>query len=295
MKKSFSTRFIKESITKPIFEKYIIIFVLALFSLSALANPRLASKKQIGMFLNSKTCVVIDNGSMLYNVFVKNAVEKHWKLTEFEFIDRQEFDKRRFNSKYSFIVLMKVIFDKDPSGVSYDYLNLVLGDSSKNITDMPELCSIPLSYSNNNNIKYGYVIPSIIKFMQIHVNTLSKKHFRISLEGLKYYNSTKSLKKKELLLNKDMMAMDANSTEKINTVYKHKVKLMTTSEIESELANNNAINYYNFHVGPSPDSETGKCFDMIFDTAGNLYYFNSRKITNDNKDGFNQKDLSQIW
>ena len=38
----------------------------------------------------------------------------------------------------------------------------------------------------------------------------------------------------------------------------------------------------------------GKCFEMIFDVEGNLYYYNSRKITNDNEDGFNLKDFNHI-
>jgi hypothetical protein len=290
-----STHGLKRLTANIFFKRYIFIFVLSLFGLGAIANPHLASKKQIGMFMNSKTCVVLDNGSMLYNVLLKNAVEKYWKSTKFEFIDQVEFEKQRFDSKYSFIILMKVVFDKDPSDVSYNYINLVLGDTARNMTEMPELCSIPLLYSSDNNIKYGYAIPAIIKFMQKHVITLNDKHFLISLRGLKYYNGLKSCKSKVLLLNKDMMAMDANSTEEIKSVYKYQVKLLTTPEIESELATNNTNLLFNFHVGPSADSKSGKCFDMIFDSEGNLYYYNSRMITNENKDGFNQKDFSYIW
>ena len=115
-----------------------------------LANPPLASKQQIGMFKNSKTCVVLGTGSISYDMYIKDAVQKYWKSTEFEFIDQQEFDKRRFNSKYSFLVLMKGVYDKDPGGVSYNYISLVLGDATTDMTKMPELCSIPLSYSDDN-------------------------------------------------------------------------------------------------------------------------------------------------
>jgi hypothetical protein len=33
---------------------------------------------------------------------------------------------------------------------------------------------------------------------------------------------------------------------------------------------------------------------MIFDVEGNLYYYNYRKITNDNPDGFNLNDFNNI-
>jgi hypothetical protein len=274
--------------------KYILVFAFGLFSLGVLADPPLASKQQIGMFINSKTCVVIEDGSISYNVHIKDAVQKYWKSTEYEFIDQQEFNKRRFSSKYSFLVLMKGVFDKDPGGISYNYISLVLGDSAIDMTNMPELCSIPLAYSDDNNIDYGYAIPSIVKFMQKHAKNLETKRLIISVEGLKYYNTTKGFKDRVLLLNKDMMAPDANSPEKIKPVYPYYVKLLSTSEIQAELDKNPTNTLINFHVGPTQDRGSGKCFEMIFDVEGNLYYYNSRKITNDNKDGFNLKDFSHI-
>jgi hypothetical protein len=272
----------------------ILTFALGFFSLGVLANPQLASKQQIGMFINSKTCIVLEDGISSYNVYIKDAIPKYWKSTDFEFINQQEFEKRRYDSKYSFVMLMKGVFDKDPSGVSYNYISLVLGDTTKNMTNMPELCSIPLSYTDDNNIDYGYVIPSIVKFMQKHAKNLEKDRFLISLKGLKYYNGSSRLKEKVLLLNKDLMASDADSPEKIKTVYPYQIKLLSTSEIEAVLAKNPTNTLFNFHVGPNQNTGAGKCFEMIFDVEGNLYYYNNRKITNDNKDGFNLKDFNQI-
>ena len=274
--------------------KYFFVIVLGCISLSTFANPPLASKQQIGMFINSKTCVVLESGSISYNVYIKDAVQKYWKCTEYEFIDQQEFEKRRYDTKYSFLVLMKGVYDKDPGGVSYNYISLVMGGAANDMTDMPEICSIPLSYSDDTNMDYGYAMPSIIKFMQKHAKNLETKRFMISMNGLKYYNTTSGFKDKVLLLNKDMMAPDANSPEKIKTVYPFYVKLLTTSEIQAELASNPTSTLFNFHVGPTQKSGAGKCFEMIFDVEGNLYYYNYRKITNDNPDGFNLSDFHNI-
>jgi hypothetical protein len=277
-----------------IFKKYLLLLVLGFISLGALANPRLASKQQIGMFKNSKTCVVLGTGSVSYDMYIKNAVQKYWNATEFEFIDQQEFDKRRFNSKYSFLVLMKGVYGKDPAGVSYNYISLVLGDVATNMTDMPELCSIPLSYTDDNLSDYEYVIPAIVKFMQKHVRNLEFHRFMISLQGLKYYNGKSGFKDKVLLFNKDMMASNADSPEKIKTAYPNYVKLITPSEIQQELVASPSNALFHFHVGPNKNAGAGKCFEMIFDVEGNLYYYNSRKVTNDNQDGFNLKDFKHL-
>ncbi len=274
--------------------KYFFIFALGLLSLGALASPRLPSKQQLGMFKNSKTCVVLENGIISYNMYIKDAVQKYWKSTEFEFIDQQEFEKRRFDSKYSFLVLMKGVYDKDPGGISYNYISLVLGDVANDMTNMPEFCSIPLSYSNDKDTDYGYVIPSIVKFMQKYVKKIEKKHFVISIEGLKHYNHSAKLKNKVLLINKNKLATDANSPEKIKAVYPYYFKLLNTSEIQAELNTNPINTLFNFHVGPTQNTGAGKCFEMIFDVEGNLYYYNYRDITNDNENGFNLKDFQNI-
>ena len=274
-------------------KRYILGFTLGLLCLGVMANPPLASKQQIGMFKNSKTCVVFEDGISFYNAYIKDAVQKYWKSTDYEFIDQKEFEKRRTDAKYSFIVLMNGAYDKDPGGVSYTYINLVLGDISDNLTRMPEFFSLPISYSGDDEADYEYVIPAIVKFIQIHMKNLEKDRFSISLNGLKYYNKT-GFKDKVFLLNKDKMASNADSPEKIKTGSPYYVKFLTSAEIQKELTVNPTNTLFHFHVGPPKDAGAGKCFDMLFDVEGNLYYYSSRKITNNNPDGFNLNDFKNI-
>jgi hypothetical protein len=274
----------------------LLLFIISLgfFSLGASANPKLASKQQIGMFKNSTLCVVLEDGTITYNILIKEAVEKYWKSTDFVFISQEEFNQRHFDSKYSFLVLMKGVLDNDPDGVSYNYLSLVLGDKSADLTNMPELCSFPISYSDDNTMEFGYVIPAMVKFMQKHALNLESHRFMISLRGLKYYNGSSSFKNKVLLLNKNVMALNANSPEKIKSTYPYYVKFLNGDEIQKEIASDPSNALFNFHVGPAQKDAAGKCFEMIFDVYGNLYYYNSRKITNENKDGFNLKDFRKL-
>ena len=276
------------------FSKSILIFVFSFLFFGALANPQIANKQQIGLFKNSKTCVVLETGSISYNVLITDAVQKHWKLTEFEFIDQEKFELRRHDSQYSFIVLLKGVYDKDPAGVGYSYLSLVLGDPAYDIADMPELCSFPLSYAGEMDKEFGYVIPSMIIFMQKHVNNLENHRLLISINGLKYYNSMTSFKDKVLLLDKNSLSSDADSPEKINTVYPYYVKLLDVSEIQKELNANPVNTVFNYHVGPAENSGSGKCFEMIFDTDGFLWYYTFRAVTNLNEDGMSLKDFQRL-
>lgn len=293
MKKIRVKKGIRQSIAGNL-KTFLFIISFAFFSLGVMANPKLVSKQQIGMFKNSTTCVVLENGIISYNAFIKEAVEKHWKYTDFEFITQTEFNKRRFDSRYSFLVLMKGVYEKDPDGVGYNYISLVLGQNVEDITDMPEICSIPFSYAGDSETYFGYAIPAIVKFMQKHAKNLESKRFLIALRGLKYYNHNTPDKNKVLLLNENQMAPDANTLEKIKTVYPYYVKLLTPSEIQTELDTDPVNTMFNFHVGPTKETGSGKCFEMIFDVEGNLYYYNYRMVTNEDKDGLTLKDLRSI-
>jgi len=276
-----------------IFIKLSFISFLLIHNFGAFANNPLATKQQVGMFKNSKTCVVVDGGMSFFNTPIRNAVKSFWKSTEYEFIDQAEFDKRKTDTKYSFIVLLDGAYDKDPGGVSYKFLSLVLGDPSGNLAKMPEFCSIPLSYSDDNDADFEYIIPIVIKFMQIHVKNLEKDRLPISINGLRYYNKT-GFNDKILALNKDKIAPNADSPEKIKSVSSYKVKLLSVEDIQKEMEASSQNTLFHFHVGPAHDAGAGKSFDMLFDINGNLFYYNFRKITNDNPDGFNLNDFNNI-
>jgi len=293
MKKPVLFNLISAVMKGKLFRKCIFVFSLGFFALVAMANNPLATKQQIANFKNSKTCVVMESGVSFFNAPVKDAVQKYWKATGYEFIDQKEFEKRGVDPTFSFIVLTEGAYDKDPGGVSYSYISLLLGDASGNLTKMPEFCSIPLSYSGDLDADYEYAIPAIIKFMQIHLRNLEKDRLPISINGLKYYNKT-GFKDKVLLLNKEKMASTVDSPEKIKAVYPYDFRLFSTSEIQEKLASSPINTLFHFHVGPPQGAGAGKCFEMLFNVEGNLFYYNFRKITNDNPDGFNLNDFNNI-
>ena len=66
----------------------IIISFLCSFSAFSFSQNSVGTPEQIKSFFKTKTLVVFDeNPFSEANVQLKNAVDKNWKLTEFEFID----------------------------------------------------------------------------------------------------------------------------------------------------------------------------------------------------------------
>jgi hypothetical protein len=254
----------------------------------------LATDEEIGLFMNSTTCLVLEDGDVSYNILMKDAVENFWEITDFEVIDKEEFKERRLDSKYSFLVLVKSSYDEDPEGVEYNFLNLLLGRNTAEMEDMPELASIPLSYTSDAEVGYAYAIPSIIQFLQRHVRTLKSKRTRIKMCGLNYYNRSRKFKDKALLLREDHMAPEISKVSEIKDVYPYYVMLLTADEMAEELEGDKPNVLFLHHVGPESNDAAGQCFEMIFTQNGELYYNNSREVTNIDSDGFTKRDLRKI-
>ena len=68
---------------------------------------------EIMQFGASKTCIVLeDNPFSEYNLSIKDAVNSYWKITPFEFISVKDFNVRRLNQAYSFLVITQTNSEK---------------------------------------------------------------------------------------------------------------------------------------------------------------------------------------
>jgi hypothetical protein len=90
------------------------------------------------------------------------------------------------------------------------------------------------------------------------------------------------------------LAEEVGTLFKIKAAYPNYVELLTVQTLEERLAQNPENTLFLHHVGPGNLTSAGKCFEMIFDVEGTLYYYNHRQITNASEDEFNKKDLKRI-
>ncbi|MDP4186964.1 MAG: hypothetical protein Q8907_10600 [Bacteroidota bacterium] len=254
------------------------------------------TRKQISVLLKSKTYVVLDNPTSGFSVALKKAVQEDWKLTPYEFISDQDFQKLRYDSNSSFLVFTKTKFEKDEEGVYYNFINLLLGDTTKDITLMPEFASVPVSYVFTSDGDYLYKFPVIIRFIQDHVKLIDLSPNNSRMKFLRYYNKNiKQIKSKTLLLTQGDIAKGIDPAS-IATLYKHPVKIVSHKEIEQAINQKSPDMLFLHKVGPSDeDVKTGRSYVLIFGTDDSkLYYFNYHDISAKEPDGFTKDDFERI-
>lgn len=279
--------------------KRITLFVLLVTSVftGAFSKDHLPSEEDYKAFLKSKTLVVMDTNPMSdFNFKIKEVMEDVWTVTDYDFISQQEFEDKKGDPSYSFLLSTTVTFSMDKTKARYTFLSLLLGKSETEVRDLPDLCSIPLSYLRVEDDSYAYKMEAFVRFIQDHVNLMIAQPDLIKANVFKYYNKNiKSLKDKTLYLVKDDLASDVNTLSKINNLYPYNVKLVTQEEVEQALKRKDPNVVILHKVGPEGTKYKARCYKILVGAADSrFYYFDYHMINKKNPDGLLAKDLKQM-
>jgi len=265
-------------------------------SLHAQQNKQV-TKEQLELFKKSTTYVVMDNDPLLgYNITVKSAMEKYWKITPFKFISTDEFESQRKDKTKSFLLLTRTTLTKDKENTDYLYMNLLMGDNVENINDMPEILTLPISYTGVEENSYVYKMGVMVRFAQEHAKTLLASDRITQYRDLKYYNrNIRDIKKKILLLEKSDLAEEVNTIEKIKAIYPYDVRIVSSSEIEKAVMDRTPNTLIAHQISPGPEDKIGRCYKIIYGVDDNkIYYYYFVKISDVRPSGFLAFDFKRF-
>jgi hypothetical protein len=270
-------------------------FVIPAFILSAQAP--FPDETEIKQFKSSRTCVVLeDDPFSSYNVYIKEAVKASWEITPYEFISVKDFNVRRLNPAYSFIVLTQTNFDKDKSHGLYNFLNLLQGKDVNKLSEMPEICAIPLSFAGVSDLVYSYKLGPILSFMQKHARLILDDPSMTLRKYLKYYNKNiPDITGKTILVTQDDLTPEISTIKKIKAIYSSDIKIVTDEEIDDAIENKTPNTLILHKVGPMGDRESGFCFIMLIGVNDSqMYYYHLHEIDKANPNGLLASDLKRL-
>lgn len=279
-------------------KKYFLPITLVFFTILLEGQAPFPDKDEIKQFVASKTCVVLeDDPFSSFNVYMKEAMKACWKITPFEFIDIADFNARRLKTDYSFIVLTQTNFDKDKSGSQFNFINLLQGKKVNKLSEMPELCAMPLSYAGEDDIDYGYKLGAILSFMQKHAQMISADPSLTGRKYLKYYNKyVPEVMSKTILIKQEDLVPEISTLESIRAIYSNKIEIVSEEEIVKAIESKTPNTLILHKVAPVGEhSNAGYCFKMLIGTDdANMYYYNQHLIDKNNPNGFLPSDLKRL-
>ena len=231
-----------------------------------------------------------------YNVFIKEAVKSYWTLTPYEMIDVQEFNKRRRDPAYSFIVLTQTNYEKDKANTVYNFLNLLQGKNVSKLGELPEICAIPLSFAGEDDYEYSYKFGAILLFMQKHARMIAEDPSLTGRRYLRYYNkNVPGVSNRKILIKQEDLAPAISTIDQIKAIYPHDVEIVTEEDIVKAISEKTPNTLILHKVGPVEERNEGLCFKMLIGTDdSDMYYYHQHKITKSDPNGMLPADLKRL-
>jgi hypothetical protein len=280
-----------------IMRSFFLAAVILFIAVSSEGQAPFPTKDEIKQFSVSKTCVVLEEDQLsAYNSFIKKAVQSFWKITPYEFINTDDFDARRRDPQYSFIILTQTSYEKDKSSSQYNFINLLQGKNVEALGKMPEICAIPLSSAGEDDLEYGYKLGAILSFMQKHAKMIEEDPSLTGRRYLRYYNKfIPEVAGKTILVNAQDLVPAISTIDKIKSYYKNKIEIVTDDEIVKAIENKTPNTLILHKVGPVGEKVSGICFKMLIGADdANMYYYNQHMIDKYSPNGFLPADLNRL-
>jgi len=218
-------------------QRILSLVLLLTVSIASFSQTPFPEADEVDQFFNTTTLVVLeDDPWSLYNPQIKKAVNENWKITPFGFISATEFNEKRRDPAYSFIVLTSTRFDRDKAGTIFNFINLLLGKDVGRIEYMPEFCAIPLSVEDAEDALYAHKLGIVVRFLQAHVEHIKEDPSLKGKKYLKYYNKfIPEAINKTILVAKDDLVEELQTQKAVEKYYPENLKVASDEEVDEAI------------------------------------------------------------
>jgi hypothetical protein len=257
----------------------------------------LPTPEDLTRFHATTTYVVLSYNPMSeYNMEIRDAIEKYWTLTPYEFLAHDDFADKSLDRNASFLYVAAVSFEKDKSRTRYMFLCLSLGGEHETIDDLKDVTNLPLSYHGVDEDHYTYKLGTLVRFMQQHVNLITENPGMVSQNVFQYYNDNMAdVKGKTLYLVEDEVAYEIASEAKIRAIYPYDVKFVEREEIKNLIMAGDENAVFLHKVGPEGKKLEARVYKILIGAAdAQFYYYDYHKASDKNPDAFLSDDFKRL-
>jgi len=268
------------------------------FTLSLQAQREyLPTKEDLQHFHRTKTYVVLhDNPLSEYNFEIKDAIEKYWDITEFEFIQFRDFGDKSRDLNGSFLYTAAVSFEKDRSNARYLFLCLSLGGDYPSLDEMKDITNLPLSYYGVDEDHYSYKLGTIIRFMQDHIRLITADPGMVSQNVFKHYNENMAdIRGKTLYLVEEELDKDVSTEARIGAIYPLPVQIVDRDRIRELIMEGDEQAVFLHKVGPEGRQMEARVYKILIGAGDSkFYYFDFHKTGGKHPDAFLASDFTKL-
>jgi hypothetical protein len=271
-----------------------VLIIISFFIATSVCAQNSVNASQLNTFFGSKTYVVYDPDLFSdYNFYIKDAVEKNWTLTDYEFITYDVFEQKLNDRNSSFLVLSDARLEYDRSKTVYVFINLLMGSSSGNLSSMPDICNVPLAVKGQTQETFVYKLPAFVRLIQQHALRLKDNPEWLEKDLFSIYENTQQiLTGKTLLAKSNELDPTINSSDKLK---KHGIVGEISTQEHLEKVIEDKLSEYAFIHIVGRDSRGANCMKAIIGCGEPLiYFFGYHKVNSAKPCAILSEDLVKI-
>ena len=274
-------------------KKLLLFFLLIGFSSSLFAQGGNPTLEQINKFKGTTTLVVLDGRDVAFDAMLTESVKKFWKITPYEIVNNERFDKEKANPAYSFLVLTQAVFTKDKIESTYNFLNLLLSHPTGNINDMPVMAYVPFCGSPFTSNQHIFKTGVLLKAIQYQVDEQIKNQKSVKIS--KQNKNIPKLNGKELLISKNDISPAFADSATLKKLYRNSIKIVGSDEFEKAVIGESSNTVILHKVMFNDNATSGRCYKMLIDVNdGTIYYYKMDKVSESKPGLFLKKDFRKI-
>ena len=197
----------------------------------------LPKKEDLKDFTGKTTKIVLSEDNSLLSSLLRDAVEKNWYLSPFEYCSMEEFEKIKTDTTYYFLIVVNGQHSKE-NEPAMEFLTLVKGNpaASKSVDEMGDIITLPLQSINSEDDRVFSYLPAYIKIVQAHVLKCIKDNLSAYIGMSSYSSNINDVEGTNLLMAKEDLSSKVSDSFFKESFGKH-AQLVDREYIETALQN----------------------------------------------------------
>lgn len=244
---------------------------------------------------SGKTTMVVLNTTDFTDLSIMDAVKTGWKISPYEFCTYSDFEKMKGDTSLYFLLRVEGKFRKEGEA-KIEYLTLVKGgpQSSKGISKMFEIMTLPLQAVDDESGKAFIFIASYIDIIQNHILNVSAEILKAYVRNSFYNDRIDNAVDKKIIFDKEELAVNI-SPEELSKLFNNKAVAGDGSIVEKAVLEGTPGTLVGLTVSPVGDAIGSFSYKLIIDVQSHeLLFFRRHRISSKLPKGFLMEDIKRI-
>lgn len=265
------------------------------FSSGVFAQKFIRETRNTFTGFGAKITKVVIPSNTLPDMVLRDAVNKGWRISPFEFCTVEEYERLKGDTSYFFLMRVDGRYKKDLEP-KIEYLTLLQGgpEVKRGTYNNKNIITLPIQEAEDVSGVNLHLLPIYIDVIQNHIYKI-QKDVTLAFKGNSFYaDRVTEVKDKKLLVAAEFLSFTPAETE-IQDLFKGKAQLVSQEDVEDAVMANKENTVVTILIKPRGNSRGSYCYKMLIGTDSHeLLFFRRHKISLLLPAGFTKEDIRKI-